>query len=70
MCKLCLQTLYTFERVDEITCQNPETPHEQWFQETYSKQIQEALEKLRNPTNPAQPHTSWQGFKQVPSYYN
>jgi hypothetical protein len=53
------------ERLHEITSQPPETPHEAWFQQTYGEMIHNALERLKNPSNPAHPHASWQLFKQV-----
>ncbi|KAK7113677.1 hypothetical protein V1264_012925 [Littorina saxatilis] len=58
-------TLYTMERLHEITSQPPETPHEVWFQSTYGEMIKNALERLRNPPNPSHPHASWHLFKQV-----
>lgn len=58
-------TVYTMERLHEITSQAPETPHEAWFQETYGEMIQNALDRLKNPSNPSHPHASWHLFKQV-----
>lgn len=60
-------TLYTMEKLQEITSETPETPHEEWFHETYGKLINAAMEKLRNPTNPSHPNNSWQHFKQLHS---
>ena len=60
-----MQTVYTMERLHSITSVMPETKHEQWFQDTYGKVIEEALNKLRNPTDPAHPAGSWHLFKQV-----
>lgn len=60
-------TLYTLERLQEITSQEVETPHEQWFQENYGKLITMAMDRLRNPTNPNHPSSSWQPFKQLHS---
>ena len=56
------------ERLNDITNQPAETSHERWFQQTYNKQIEEALEKLKNPVNPSHPQTSWQQFKQASPY--
>ena len=64
-----LQTLYTLERLQEITSQEVETPHEHWFQENYGKLITMAMDRLRNPTNPNHPSSSWQPFKQVPCVF-
>ncbi|XP_048758488.2 serine/threonine-protein kinase SMG1-like [Ostrea edulis] len=60
-------TLYTLERLQEITSQEVETPHEQWFQENFGKLITMAMDRLRNPTNPNHPNSSWQPFKQLHS---
>ena len=53
------------ERLAEITSATAETPNEKWFQDTYAKLIQDALKRLREPNNPANPQASWQLFKQV-----
>eukprot|EP00106_Octopus_bimaculoides_P021655 XP_014789097.1 PREDICTED: serine/threonine-protein kinase SMG1-like isoform X1 [Octopus bimaculoides] len=58
-------TVYTMERLVDVTTQAAETPHEQWFQSTYGRTISEALNRLKNPTNPSNPHVSWQLFKQL-----
>ncbi|XP_041362847.1 serine/threonine-protein kinase SMG1-like [Gigantopelta aegis] len=58
-------TVYTIERLHEITSQPAETPHEKWFQTTYGQLIENALERLLNPSNPSHPHASWQLFKQI-----
>ncbi|KAJ8319497.1 hypothetical protein KUTeg_004588 [Tegillarca granosa] len=58
-------TLYTMEKLQEITSQPAETPQEQAFNEMYGKMINTAIEKLRNPNNPNNPHSSWQTFKQL-----
>lgn len=66
---LILQTVYTMERLVDVTAQAAETPHEQWFQSTYGCTISEALNRLKNPTNPSNPHVSWQLFKQVRDFH-
>lgn len=53
------------ERLRDITTQPPETVHEQNFQDTYGHTIEEALNRLKNPSNPSIPHSSWSLFKQV-----
>ncbi|KAK3583612.1 hypothetical protein CHS0354_039435 [Potamilus streckersoni] len=58
-------TVYTMEKLAEITSQPPETPHEKWFQDTYGELIKNALEKLKKPFNPGHPHASWHPFKQI-----
>ncbi len=59
------QTVYTLEKVKEITSQQPETRHEELFQEAYGDQINEALNKLINPEDPTNPANCWTLFKQV-----
>ncbi|KAL4241086.1 Serine/threonine-protein kinase smg1 [Mactra antiquata] len=58
-------TVYSMERLHEITSQPAETPHEKWFKETYGQSITNALEKLKNPSNPSHPRASWHPFKQI-----
>ncbi|CAH1794898.1 unnamed protein product [Owenia fusiformis] len=58
-------TVYTIERLREITSNTPETGHEQWFQNSFSKTIDDAFNKLSNPNNPCNPQSSWQTFKQL-----
>ena len=62
---IILQTLYTMERLHDISSQPPQTPHEEWFQDTYGELIEEALGRLRDPPNPSHPQQSWALFKQV-----
>lgn len=57
--------VFALEHVCSITSAPVETPHEQWFQQTYGEAITSALERLRNPHNPASPASSWMPFKQV-----
>ncbi|XP_029016036.1 serine/threonine-protein kinase SMG1 [Betta splendens] len=57
--------VFSLDHVCSITSAPAETPHETWFQQTYGDAITSALERLRNPTNPANPASSWQPFKQV-----
>ena len=60
-----MQTIFTLEKVKEITNQAPETRHEEWFQETYGDLISEALLKLTTPEDPTNPGNCWTTFKQV-----
>lgn len=62
---LFLQVLFTLEKLCDITIQAAETPNEQWFQETYSQMIFDAIDRLQNPPNPSNPQNSCQGLKQV-----
>ncbi|XP_069566221.1 serine/threonine-protein kinase SMG1 isoform X2 [Brachyistius frenatus] len=57
--------VFALDHVCTITAAPAETPHETWFQQTYGDAITSALERLRNPTNPANPASSWLPFKQI-----
>ncbi|KAK7938455.1 hypothetical protein WMY93_001781 [Mugilogobius chulae] len=57
--------VFALEHVCSITSAPVETPHEQWFQQTYGEAINSALERLRTPHNPASPASSWMPFKQI-----
>lgn len=57
--------VFALDHVCSITSAPSETPHETWFQQTYGDAITSALERLKNPTNPANPASSWLPFKQV-----
>lgn len=57
--------VFALEHVRSITAAPAETPHEKWFQDTYGEAIENALEKLKNPLNPAKPGSSWLPFKEV-----
>ncbi|KAM7372511.1 hypothetical protein PAMP_009675 [Pampus punctatissimus] len=57
--------VFALDHVCSITAAPAETPHETWFQQTYGDAITSALERLRNPHNPANPASSWLPFKQI-----
>uniref|UniRef100_A0A674MC73 non-specific serine/threonine protein kinase n=1 Tax=Takifugu rubripes TaxID=31033 RepID=A0A674MC73_TAKRU len=57
--------VFALDHVCSITAAPAETPHEVWFQQTYGSDIIFALERLRNPNNPANPASSWLPFKQI-----
>ena len=57
--------VFALDHVRSITAAPAETPHETWFQDSYGEGINTALERLRNPSNPANPGSSWVPFKQV-----
>ncbi|XP_005098211.1 serine/threonine-protein kinase SMG1 [Aplysia californica] len=58
-------TLYTMEHLHEITSQAAQTPQERRFQAAYGKQIAAALQRLRDPQDPANPHDTWALFKSI-----
>ncbi|XP_069762351.1 serine/threonine-protein kinase SMG1 isoform X3 [Narcine bancroftii] len=57
--------VFALEHVCSITSAPAETPHEKWFQDTYGEPINNALDKLKTPSNPANPSSSWLPFKQI-----
>ncbi|XP_041633863.1 serine/threonine-protein kinase SMG1 isoform X3 [Cheilinus undulatus] len=57
--------VFALDHVCRITAAPAETPHETWFQQSYGDAITSALERLRNPSNPASPASSWLPFKQI-----
>ncbi|XP_071393422.1 serine/threonine-protein kinase SMG1 [Centroberyx affinis] len=57
--------VFALDHVRSITATAAETPHETWFQQTYGDSITSALDRLRNPHNPANPASSWLPFKQI-----
>jgi PI-3-kinase-related kinase SMG-1 len=59
--------VFALEHVRSITAAPAETPHEKWFQDNYGDAIDNALEKLKTPSNPAKPGSSWIPFKEVHS---
>lgn len=61
--------VFALEHVRSITAAPAETPHEKWFQESYGDAIENALEKLKTPSNPAKPGSSWIPFKEVHSSF-
>ncbi|KAK1344851.1 hypothetical protein QTO34_013555 [Cnephaeus nilssonii] len=57
--------VFALEHVRSITAAPAETPHEKWFQDNYGDAIENALEKLKTPLNPAKPGSSWIPFKEI-----
>ncbi|UYV62499.1 SMG1 [Cordylochernes scorpioides] len=57
--------VFLLEQLHTITSQKPETPHEVWFQETFGQIIEETLEGIRSPSNPAKPQQAWHLYKQL-----
>ena len=59
------QLLWVLEHLASVTSQPAETPNEREFQSQYGDIISSALQRLRNPSNFAKPHTVWEPFKEV-----
>ncbi|XP_066926510.1 serine/threonine-protein kinase SMG1-like [Clytia hemisphaerica] len=57
--------IFSLERLQKITSQPPETPHEKTFQSTYSKQIDKGISTLKYPSNPSRPDLSWEQSKKL-----
>ena len=58
--------IVALEKMYEFTvAQTPETPHETWFQKTYGKVIEKALDGLKMPKDLKKPRSCWEGFRQV-----
>lgn len=57
--------VFAIEQLNKITCQETVTPHEQWFQVSYSEAIKAAIEALQNPPDPSDHRSSWEPFKQL-----
>ncbi|XP_067130817.1 serine/threonine-protein kinase SMG1 [Centruroides vittatus] len=58
-------TMFVLEQLQAISSQTPETPHEQWFQDTFGKHIEDILQKFKNPVDPSRPQQSWTLYKQL-----
>ena len=56
------------EAVSQITHSSAETPREQTFQKDYSKQIDAAIEQLKQPISLTDPHACWLQLRQVGSF--
>lgn len=57
--------IYALERLQKITSQVPETPHELLFQTQFADQVLKAINSLKNPVDPSKPELSWNEAKQV-----
>ena len=57
--------IYALERLQKITSQVPETPHELSFQTQFADQVLKAINSLKNPGDPSRPELSWNEAKQV-----
>ena len=60
-----LQFITVLEAVSQITHAPAETPREQTFQKDYSKQIDAAIEQLKQPITLSNPHSCWLQLRQV-----
>ena len=57
--------MYALERLEKITSQTPETPHEQAFQVSFGSQIKSAIAALKFPADPSKPDANWESVRQV-----
>ncbi|CAF4390049.1 unnamed protein product, partial [Adineta steineri] len=53
------------EAVSQVTRSAAETPREQTFQKDYSKQIDAAIEQLKQPITLSNPHACWLQLRQL-----
>lgn len=61
---------FTIVSIDKLLMQTANesvtsTPHEQWFQKTYGKQLIHACHLLQNPTSRKDYRQGWEAFQQV-----
>ncbi|KAG1650713.1 Serine/threonine-protein kinase SMG1 [Nymphon striatum] len=56
-------SLFILEQLNKITSQEPETPHEKWFQEHFSKMISETMRNMKDPLDPTRPKLTWKSYK-------
>eukprot|EP00118_Oscarella_pearsei_P002798 m.11633 g.11633 ORF g.11633 m.11633 type:complete len:3440 (+) comp23529_c0_seq1:72-10391(+) len=56
--------IVALEKIYEYTAQEPETPHEEWFQKTYGNMLEKARDGLKKPKDLRKPGSCWEGFKQ------
>jgi hypothetical protein len=61
----CIQFITVLEAVNQVTRSPAETPREQTFQKDYSKQIDAAIEQLKQPITLSNPHSCWLQLRQV-----
>ncbi|XP_017781881.1 PREDICTED: serine/threonine-protein kinase SMG1 [Nicrophorus vespilloides] len=57
--------VFILDQLYDITSVEPETPHEQQFQDKYLTVIRDVLKKLKNPENPDKPQETWQVIKDL-----
>nr|NVI76419.1 no-on-and-no-off transient C [Cucujiformia] len=57
--------IFILEQLLDVTSVEAETPHEKMFQEKYSKDINEVIDKLKNPEKPESPQESLQPLKML-----
>ncbi len=60
-----IQFITVLEAVSQITRSPAETPREQTFQKDYGKQIDAAIEQLKQPITLSNPHSCWLQLRQV-----
>lgn len=57
--------VFILENLLAITSVPPETPHERYFQEKFSEQIDEVMKKLTDPKSPGKPQDAGSSLKQL-----
>ncbi|CAF1174376.1 unnamed protein product [Didymodactylos carnosus] len=57
--------LTVLETINQITKSTTETPREEFFQNEYCKQIDGAIEQMKQPISLTNPHGCWLGFRQL-----
>ncbi|XP_054706809.1 serine/threonine-protein kinase SMG1-like [Uloborus diversus] len=58
-------TVFLLEQLQAISSQPAETPHEQWFQKSFETDIELAISKIKDPSDPSRPQDSWAVYKQL-----
>jgi hypothetical protein len=59
------RVIYFLELTQLITSEAPETPHEAWFQRSFSKAISDTIKSLQSPTDPSEPQKNMIAYQQL-----
>eukprot|EP00795_Rhopilema_esculentum_P008911 gene8911-16536_t len=57
--------VFSLERLEKITSQEPETKHEESFQKSFGHTVHKVIEKLKMPIDPSDPQKNWEPLKQL-----
>ncbi|XP_074602353.1 serine/threonine-protein kinase Smg1 [Brevipalpus obovatus] len=60
---LLRRIVFILEQTQLITNENPETPHEKWFQNNFAKLIDTTIKELKEPSDPFNPNESLQLYQ-------